>query len=338
MSTTSSICIPLEILHEFILQSSSSSSTLAAWCLVSQSLLSFAGPLLYRTVSLKRSEDILPFLTRLLHPSRVDSPSLLPFSKVQRLEISALPASEDIDQLLSYGTSGSGPSNSIVLVRSWREQDEITGLGFAVPALLLLIQPKSYEDLFIPFVLEYESLPQLEGPMLKIYLTKVESDFLTFSVTSISPSNVFAELKRAYLDSVEVLDAYRNVGLSCFALYESIATAKKQGLENINPLTPPLLQAGIKMLALFFFDHSGELTTLDVLLSRLGVAEEVSRKMTAASDEVNEQVDELLDCKRRIWLEDPAVAEMLRRGDPDGEMRKNLVEFGFAEMLEKMEL
>lgn len=37
-------------------------------------------------------------------------------------------------------------------------------------------------------------------------------------------------------------------------------------------------------------------------------------------------------------MEIPGVAEMLRTDDPDGEMRKLLVEHGFAEMLEKMEL
>lgn len=127
--------------------------------------------------------------------------------------------------------------------------------------------------------------------MLEIYLTKVKSDFLTFSITSSSPSSVFAELKQAYFDSVKVLSSYRHVDSACFALHEGVAIATKQRLENVNPLTPPLLQAGMKMLTLFFLDHSRGLTTLDVLLSRLSVADETSRSRSPSLS-LNESLPE----------------------------------------------
>jgi hypothetical protein len=61
----SRLSIPLEILHEFVLHDVSYKS-LKRWCLVSRALLDFAGPLLYRNVVLDRTEDVVPFLTRLV--------------------------------------------------------------------------------------------------------------------------------------------------------------------------------------------------------------------------------------------------------------------------------
>jgi len=65
MSTSSLLStFPIEIVHEVI--RNSNVPTLANWTLVSRAFLSFAGPLLYHTVTLERANDVIPFLRRLV--------------------------------------------------------------------------------------------------------------------------------------------------------------------------------------------------------------------------------------------------------------------------------
>ncbi|KAL7413075.1 hypothetical protein BDY24DRAFT_72720 [Mrakia frigida] len=152
MSTASDVCIPLEILREFILQSSPSPSTLAAWCSVSRSLLSFAGPLLYRSVALKRSEDVIPFLKRLRlarssSPTPPSSSLLLPFVKgIQRLEIFAIPDWRDLLNFTNRRFTTQSRAD-LVLVVNWEGQIEEQMGSFFVPRLLLEILPTSYEEI-----------------------------------------------------------------------------------------------------------------------------------------------------------------------------------------------
>jgi len=70
---------------------------------------------------------------------------LLPFSKVQRLEILALPPPSGLDTLLYYGLSEISAPNRIVLAINWGKQEENVVLEFVVPALLLLLLPERYE-------------------------------------------------------------------------------------------------------------------------------------------------------------------------------------------------
>lgn len=64
----SNVILPIEVLREFVLRDLSPSS-LARWCRVgSHDLLTFAGRLLYKTVTLKKADDVLPFIERLVSP------------------------------------------------------------------------------------------------------------------------------------------------------------------------------------------------------------------------------------------------------------------------------
>ncbi|KAL7410977.1 hypothetical protein BDY24DRAFT_443656 [Mrakia frigida] len=308
MSTTSSICIPLEILHEFILHSSSSSSTLAAWCLVSQSLLSFAGPLLYRTVSLKRSEDILPFLARLLHPSRVDSPSLLPFSKVQRLEISALPASEDIDQLLSYGTSGSGPSNSIVL-------------------------PKRYEDLSLSSLEDAVGDFNLEGPVLEIYLSQVDHEFRDFRNSGLSRPRHLSALKHICLECLRAVGSYIDLQGVVASLPVVIALASPHGVE-IEPGTPLLVELGKEMLKSSFFADSGSVLGFVEMVERCRTFEATESDLTAAQTSICDGINLFCQLEEKKMSETRAFIEQSQAdGRSKSELRKGLEDAGLASML-----
>ncbi|KAL7412711.1 hypothetical protein BDY24DRAFT_392454 [Mrakia frigida] len=157
--------VPLEIMDEIIGHAWDCPSTLAAWCSVSKRSRCFALALLHWKVVLNRPEGLMSFLPRLLTTASSSHRPSLPSNSIYYFEILALPSQREASVLFDQLTKSTLALSNMTLRIGWNGwTKERVWKSFWIPSLLLLLQPKEFQEIGT------KNLLTLSGPLLAFYL------------------------------------------------------------------------------------------------------------------------------------------------------------------------